>query len=144
MPSPLAPVSALNAVTDGVDRLWQFWQLLGMHVREMPPESHDRILAETSHLPHIVAAALAATLVREDRPFAASGIRDTTRIASGDPDLWTAILLQNSEEVVNRLAIYESTLTSFHRALEKHDAAALRNLLSQAKSNRDALNSNAT
>lgn len=127
-----------------VERLWNFWQALGMRVREMPPHSHDRVLAETSHLPHVAAAALAATLVDEDRPFAASGFRDTTRIASGDPELWTAILLQNAEEVVNRIDHFGKSLDAFREAIHHRNASELRSLLSKARSNRDSLNGNGT
>lgn len=122
-----------------VAKIWDFWQGLGMRVREMPPEAHDRILAETSHLPHLAAAALAATLMPEDHPFAAGGFRDTTRIASGDPEVWTAILLDNAKEVLNRLAHYDESLKAFRRAIESQDAAEIQRLLTRAKACRDAL-----
>jgi prephenate dehydrogenase len=109
-------------------------------VRELPPPAHDRLLAGTSHLPHVVAAALAATLGNEDHPFAATGFRDTTRIAAGDPELWTAILLQNADEVVHRIDHFAKSLDAFRAAVSQHNAPALRELLSRSKSNRDALN----
>ena len=61
------------------------------------PEEHDRALALTSHLPHLVASALAGILPPELHDLTATGFRDTTRIAAGDPELWTAIFLQNRE-----------------------------------------------
>src|SRR5262249_12901378 len=73
-----------------VERIAGFWKNLGSRIIEMAPGVHDRALAETSHLPHLAAAALAAALTLENRPLAASGFRDTTRVASGDPELWTA------------------------------------------------------
>src|SRR3954469_3517791 len=65
-----------------------FWQSLGANVRTMKPGDHDAALALTSHLPHIVAVALAAATRTELLPLTASGWRDTTRVAGGDPELW--------------------------------------------------------
>ena len=69
-----------------------FWQSLGARVTTMSPAEHDKALAATSHLPHLVAAALAAATPEDLLPLAASGWRDTTRVAGGDPKLWQAIL----------------------------------------------------
>jgi prephenate dehydrogenase len=120
-----------------VDRIGQFWKALGCTVIEMSPEAHDVALAETSHVPHLAAAALAATLSPENRALTASGFRDTTRIASGDPDLWTAIFLANRQHVLLRLTKYEQLLAEFHRALEQNDADKLKELLTVAKANRE-------
>ena len=74
-------------------RLDDFWTALGAVVIHRTPDEHDRALACTSHLPHLIAAALAGFAVRRGhRTVAASGFRDTTRIASGDPALWVPIL----------------------------------------------------
>ena len=70
-----------------------------MRVVEMDPAAHDIALAETSHLPHLIASALAATLDENNAHLAATGFADATRIAAGDPELWTAIFLQNAESV---------------------------------------------
>ena len=131
-PRPDAPARQL-------ERLTAFWRFLGMRVVAMTPEAHDETLAETSHLPHVAAAALAATLADDHRPFAATGFRDTTRVAAGDPDLWTAILLANAAPVLAALTRFETRLADFRRALEARDAPALKNLLTHAKTNRDAL-----
>jgi prephenate dehydrogenase len=122
-----------------VGRIAAFWKTLGSTVLEMPPEAHDRALAETSHLPHLVAAALAATLSPENRPLAASGFRDTTRIASGDAELWTAIFLENREELLRSLSQYDALLGRFRQALEQKDAPALKELLQAAKMSRDGI-----
>lgn len=126
---------------DQLERLTAFWRRLGLTVLQRPAEDHDRILAETSHLPHLVAAALAATLGEENRPLAATGFRDTTRIAAGDPELWAAILLANADAVLAAAERFGRSLTEFHDALTRRDAPALKNLLTHAKTNRDALNS---
>ena len=87
-----------------------------------------------------MAAAAVATLLDERlRPFAATGFRDTTRIAAGDPDLWVAILQQNAAEVVRSLDELDDVLSDFRRAIATGDAASLKMLLEAAKRNRDAL-----
>jgi prephenate dehydrogenase len=90
-------------------------------------------------LPHLAAAALAATLSGENRPLAATGFRDTTRIAAGDADLWTAIFLGNRESVLASMSKFEGELAQFRRALEQNDAVGLKKLLETAKISRDAI-----
>jgi prephenate dehydrogenase len=122
-----------------VETIRQLWNRIGARIIEMSPEEHDHALAETSHLPHLAASALAATLTPANRSLAATGFRDTTRIASGDPDLWTAIFLENRECVLASLANYDGQLDKFRRALEQKDAEGLKNLLKVAKMGRDAI-----
>lgn len=126
---------------EAVQRVCEFWQAVGAKTRLMSPEEHDRAVARTSHVPHLVAAALAGSLPKELHSMTATGFRDTTRIAAGDPELWTAILLQNCEAVLDGLASVEEYLRRFRAALNDHDAAALQDLLLEAKRLRDALGS---
>lgn len=125
---------------DQLQRLHRFWQAVGMQTCELSPAEHDAILAVTSHLPHAVAAALASVLLPEQRQFAASGFRDTTRIAAGDPELWTAIFRQNSAAMINALSQLEGQIVALKTNLQHGDAASLKNWLQQAKTNRDLLN----
>jgi len=122
-----------------VERASAFWQALGSQVRVMEPEEHDQALAVTSHLPHLVAAALAHVLPPELYELTATGFRDTTRVAAGDPSLWTGIFRQNGPAVLDALDRFSGRLDRFRRALEANDAAALDALLDQAKNVRDAL-----
>ena len=116
-----------------------FWRGLGMRVLRMSSEDHDRALATTSHVPHVAAAAVAAQLKQEWLDLAATGFRDTTRIAAGDPDLWSAILLANREPVGAGLANLIDRLDEFRTAIADGDAARLKHLLSEAKALRDRL-----
>lgn len=129
-PEPTAPRTE-------IDRLSVFWRLLGMTVVEMSAEAHDRALAQTSHVPHIVASSLAASLEPENRHLAAGGFLDTTRIASGDPKLWTAILSANSRDVAAGIRAVTERLNVFLGALEAGDEKTLAALLQFAKKNRD-------
>ncbi len=110
-------------------RAVSFWSALGSQVRVLSPEEHDRALAVTSHLPHLVASALAGTLPPELYGLTATGFRDTTRLAAGDPQLWTAIFLQNSPSLLEALALFGGRLEDFRRALADGDAARIAELL---------------
>jgi len=127
---------------DKVARLTAFWQALGMSVVEMSPETHDQALAQTSHAPHVVAAALAASLDEANRSLTARGFRDTTRIAASDPELWSGILLANADEVAAGLRSVSARLHEFLQALDARERARLRKLLELAKENRDGLGPN--
>jgi cyclohexadieny/prephenate dehydrogenase len=118
-----------------------FWMALGSRLKIMTPADHDRALALASHVPHLVAAALAGSLPEELYDLAATGFRDTTRIAGGDPGLWTAIFTHNREAVLSALAEVEGKLQAFRRAVTAQDWALVQQLLAQAKKVRDALGS---
>jgi cyclohexadieny/prephenate dehydrogenase len=120
-------------------RAIQFWESLGSRTRLMDPEEHDRALALTSHLPHLVASALAGILPRELQELTATGFRDTTRIAASDPSLWSAVFRQNQPELLLSLQLFERRLEKFRTALAGEDGEALLALLKDGKEVRDAL-----
>lgn len=119
-----------------------FWQSLGANVTSMTPERHDASLAITSHLPHLVAVALAAATPLELLSLTASGWRDTTRVAGGDPALWQAILTANRQHVLDALDLMSDTFTDLRESLEQGDNESLISILEMAakkKRERDAL-----
>jgi prephenate dehydrogenase len=124
-----------------LERTLAFWRALGSNVRIMDPEAHDRALAYSSHLPHLVAAALAGLLPAELHALTATGFRDTTRVAGGDPALWAAISLQNRGALLRTLDALEERLARFRAALQAEDRTGLDDLLWEAKRVRDALGS---
>ncbi len=132
--TPASDPSALESIS-------AFWRALGSRVQVMNPEEHDQALAVTSHLPHLLAAALAGLLRPELQELTASGFRDTTRIAAGDPSLWTGIFAQNRLAVLDALERLQGQLNLFHKALRDSNWTALGELLAQAKKVRDALGS---
>lgn len=127
-----APAGAVSLVSG-------FWKQLGARVVHLDPQSHDAALATTSHLPHTVAAALAAMLEADQRPLAASGFRDTTRVAAGDADLWVPILLSNADALEASLNGFAESFDRFRDAIRQRDAGELKKLLQLAKRSRDAL-----
>jgi prephenate dehydrogenase len=119
-----------------------FWESLGANVRSMKPGDHDAALGITSHLPHIAAVALAAATPTELLPLTASGWRDTTRVAGGDPELWQAIFTANRQRVLEAIDLLDQTLGSLRESLEQGDNESLRLILESAakrKRDRDAL-----
>ena len=118
-----------------------FWQALGSRVKVMSPNEHDRTLAITSHLPHLAASALAGMLPPEWHELTATGFRDTTRVAAGDPSLWTGIFLQNRAAMLDALESLQARLTHYKLAITANDRATVDALLAQAKRTRDALGS---
>jgi prephenate dehydrogenase len=133
----LTPTPRTDA--EAVERVGAFWKQLGAKVTLLSPQDHDDALAVTSHLPHLVAAALANTLPPHLHTLAATGFRDTTRVAAGDPDLWAAIFAQNRGAVLAAIARLADRLAAYRDAIEHDDMMMIRQLLAQAKQTRDAL-----
>jgi prephenate dehydrogenase len=120
-------------------RIEALWAALGARTRIMTPAEHDRALAMTSHVPHLLAAALAGALPAELFGLTATGFRDTTRIAAGDPALWTAIFQHNRDAVLAALERVEARIAECRAAMTDQDWNRLDQLLAQAKKVRDAL-----
>ena len=120
-------------------RVTHLWRCLGSEVIELTPAEHDRRLALTSHLPHVIAASLARILDESAHPFTGSGFRDTTRIAGGDPKLWTAICKANGKQILSALDCYQSGLQEFREALASENEGRLRTLLADAQTKRESL-----
>ncbi|MBI1903947.1 MAG: prephenate dehydrogenase [Planctomycetia bacterium] len=117
----------------------EFWESLGARTVTMSPSQHDRALAATSHVPHLVAAALSASVPEAYRELAAGGLRDTTRIAAGDPELWRQIFSTNRRDVLRSLQRFQKTLRTFQQALRSDQDGRLAKLLAKGKKHRDAL-----
>jgi prephenate dehydrogenase len=128
-----------STLETSVSRLERFWRALGMRTIRMSPVSHDAALAVTSHLPHVVAAALATTVSDDHRRLTGTGFRDTTRVAAGDPDLWAGILMNNSEQVVNGIDEMQKRLAAYRSALASHDLMQIRQLLKDGQQFRMSL-----
>ncbi len=133
----LTPMSRTDPTA--VEKVGALWQALGARVQHLSPQDHDDALAVTSHLPHLAAAALANTLPDHLRSLTATGFRDTTRVAAGDPDLWAAIFAQNRGAVLAALGRLDQRLMDYRHALEHDDMTTLRKLLVEAKAIRDNL-----
>jgi prephenate dehydrogenase len=125
-----------------VRKVEQFWRALGARTLRLPPEEHDVLVSRSSHLPHVLAAALARYILTPAHPKAqaalcANGFRDTTRIASGSPEMWRDIALANRQHLGRALKDFISDAGKFQRALAKADAQAIMTFFETAKLRRD-------
>ncbi|MFN9720048.1 MAG: prephenate dehydrogenase [Planctomycetota bacterium] len=124
----LCVVTPLQNGTEQIDRVIRFWQAVGCNVQTMSPAEHDRILALTSHLPHIMASVSASCVPSELLAFAGTGYRDTTRIAAGSASLWASILIENAAHCITAIKSAEAQLAAFRKALESDDSVAVEKL----------------
>jgi prephenate dehydrogenase len=120
------------------DRAEALWRALGMRTVRMAPADHDQALARVSHLPHVLAALLMMLPDADDLPLAATGLRDVTRLASGDPEMWRDVLVSNREAVVSALGAFGRSVRELDRLLSRGDPGAIEQFLRQAKQRRDA------
>lgn len=119
-----------------------FWEMLGSTARIESPENHDAIVAKTSHLPHIVASALAVNIGKAGDDAirtCGNGLKDTTRIASGDPQMWREIIAQNRDEILRSLSSFDDEMQRFRSAIENENYFEVAQKLADGKSFRDKL-----
>lgn len=126
-----------------VQQLEEFWRALGARTVRLSPELHDDLVSRSSHLPHVVAAELANYVLSpvhaaEQALLCANGFRDTTRIASGSPEMWRDIALANRKNLARVLGVFIEDLQEFQLALENQDVKVVEEFFSQAKERRDA------
>ena len=137
-------------------RLEAFWRRLGSRVTQMDPEHHDRVLAMTSHLPHLISYGLVGTVFDLEREvsakrgrsapspdmavdrsevirFSAGGFRDFTRIAGSDPIMWRDIFLHNKDAVLEMLGRFTEDLFALQRAIRWGDGKMLQELFTQTR-----------
>jgi prephenate dehydrogenase len=110
----------------------EFWSALGGRVLKHDPKWHDVAVAQVSHIPHLVAAALINNVFDRSMDAAGSGLRDTTRVASGSPELWTEIIWANREAIRAALVPLVLELQGLQDSLGGHDKSRLRESLQYA------------
>lgn len=126
--------------TEAVAKVVAFWSELGSEVVTVSPDQHDEIVAHISHLPQVIASSLCAFLATKNpawRNYAGGGLRDTTRIAGSDAQLWRSILEQNHDEVLRALRQFEDELHQFQIALANRDYAEVVTRLERGQAYRD-------
>ena len=126
--------------TENSDKLSNFFTKLGSKVEIVSIEYHDRILAITSHLPHLIAYTIVGTasdletdLKNDVIKYSASGFRDFTRIASSNPIMWRDIFLNNSEAVLEMLQRFNEDLSDLQKAIRKKDGKKLQSFFSRTR-----------
>ncbi len=128
-----------------VAKVTALWRATGAIVEQMAPAVHDAILARASHLPQLVASALAASLESEQvdgklaAEYGAGGLRDTTRIAASSAEMWRDICLTNRPAILAALKLFRGSLDKFTDAVERSDAAELMALFERGRRMRERL-----
>lgn len=133
----LTPLDGTRTEAAALASVESFWRGLGARVRRMTPQAHDEAVALVSHLPHLVAAALAGLPDADANECAGPGWRDMTRLAAGSPDLWTEILSHNRGPVTDALRRMISRLGEALERLEGRHDADLRAFLAEGKRRKD-------
>ncbi|MCU0890396.1 MAG: prephenate/arogenate dehydrogenase family protein [Sandarakinorhabdus sp.] len=129
-----------------VERLSEFWRRLGARVDLMDAPHHDRVLAVTSHLPHLIAYSIVGTASdleevtkSEVIKYSAGGFRDFTRIAASDPVMWRDVFLNNREAVLELLGRFTEDLVALQRAIRWGDGEALESLFTRTRAIRRSI-----
>ena len=114
------------------------WRTMGMQLIEMTPSEHDRRTARISHLPHAVACLLVKVAAQHDAlNVASTGFRDTTRVAGGDPSLWTDIFTSNRRELIDALDAFGREIKQLRQWLLDRDDENVLSLFTETKRRRD-------
>ncbi len=121
------------------EKVKQFWTQLGCSVKLMTPQEHDQVLAYISHLPHLVAFALMKAMPDNFLDHATQGLKDTTRIAASDPEVWKDIALSNHKPILKSLDEAVKVLAAMRKAIVGRDQEALMDLFKQAKDKRERI-----
>ncbi|MFA5042494.1 MAG: prephenate dehydrogenase/arogenate dehydrogenase family protein [Kiritimatiellia bacterium] len=121
----------------------RLWQGLDARVQELSPRAHDNLMAKTSHVPHLVAALLAACVGRAQPGrvglFCGAGFFDTTRIAEGDPQLWRDIIRANQPAIYNELKAFSGEADRLLNIFKSGDLEMLAKFLQTSRERRRAL-----
>ena len=140
----ITPINKKNPTS--LKKLNNFWKKIGSKVQHMSPEHHDKVMAITSHIPHLIAyniVGTAANLEKDTKSevikYSASGFRDFTRIASSDPTMWRDIALNNRKQILHMLEKFNLDLSNLKRAIIKKDGNKLFKLFSKTKKIRQAI-----
>ncbi len=136
----VTPTKKSNAAA--VRKLERFWQALGARTLRLDAVRHDLLVSRSSHLPHVVAATLANLVLNPANPktqaaLCATGFRDTTRIASGSPEMWRDIALANRKNLSQSVDAFVAELKKFQGALKRSDGKAVEKHFATAKQRRD-------
>jgi len=139
----LVVLSAVNGGKDDkeLNKVKNFWELLGSKVTILDPEEHDKVFSKTSHLPHVIAFTLMHYLEQElgDKVFKYSGgsLESYTRIASSDPQMWKDVTVSNKEAVLEAIKGFKSSLNQMSRLIESEDEESILDYLRFVKEVRD-------
>lgn len=127
---------------DAIKKITEIWQAVGANVIEMEVEHHDKVLAATSHLPHMLAYALVDSLAslqerEEIFEYAAGGFADFSRIASSNPEMWHDICFSNKQQLLEMLNHFDKHIDKIRHAIMEDNSEDLLAVFERAKTARD-------
>lgn len=135
--SPCIVTKTVATDKKAIAKVASFWKSLGGKVSIMSPAEHDRTVSLVSHLPHVVAFSLAGAVPGREMAVAAEGFKDTTRVASSDPELWADIFLTNKKAILKAGSMFERYYRDILKAISEGDYRRTVRMLANAKSKRD-------
>jgi len=130
-----------NTDKEACRKISKFWVMLGTKVMLLSPEAHDKILSFVSHLPHIAAFSLIGTVPKEYFKFSSGGLKDTTRVAASEAELWADIFLTNRKNILKAMSGLQNNLNKIKSAINNKDRILLTKILQRAKEKRNILKS---
>ncbi|TBR15744.1 prephenate dehydrogenase [bacterium] len=133
----ITPVKKTNK--QALHRISQLWKSLGVKVFYLKPAQHDRIISFVSHLPHLVAFSMINNVAVNFMKFASTSLRDGTRVAASDPQMWRDILLTNRGNILKAVRSFQKQLELIENAVANKDSAKLSKIIKEANKRRRAL-----
>jgi len=133
----LTPTSKTKVLA--LKKIKKLWQAVGAEVEILKPDTHDKILATVSHLPHVLAFSLIKSIPAGHLPFSPRSLKEITRIASSDPVLWKDVFFNNSGNVLKAIRDFQTRLNELKKSIARRDAAGTLRFLQQAKQKRDSI-----
>jgi len=136
----VTPTRRSNAAA--LEKVEKLWKSIGCRVLRLEPDLHDALVSRSSHLPHFLAATLVHRVLGAKAPksqaaLCANGFRDSTRIASGSPEMWRDIAVANRTHIRKALSLLIGDLQKVQRLIDKGDVRSIERFLTEAKSRRD-------
>jgi len=128
-----------NTDKEALEKIKRLWSELGARVAFLPPDAHDKILSFVSHLPHLVAFSLIDIIPKEYLRLASSGLKDTTRIAASDSEIWCDIFLSNQKNILKSIGLFQNNLSRIKSAIQRKDKKLLNKIIKEAKKKRNSL-----
>ena len=129
----LTPTAKTNTIA--LETVKLFWQMLQAHVYIMTPEEHDKIVAYTSHLPHVISFAFVNSQTPDITKYRARSFDDLTRIAKSNPKIWHDIFLANKDNIINAIDKFGANLENLKKLISNEDSAGILKLIKQVNTN---------
>lgn len=135
-----------NTDESALSSVYALWSAVGTAIRVITPDYHDRLVAHTSHISHLLALGITLSVLNEDDPQlrrdrfsgCATGFRDTSRIASSSPSMWREIIEANQQPVLEAIAEFERYFNEIKELIKSGRFDEFEKLFARGKELRDS------